>query len=338
MRLGLIARAEDRGLGVMTQAFFRNMAPERTLVVSPMPNIAKGFAQHPERFRGRDTYWLSWDGGALDEPLVRKFLRGLDVVYSAETWYDPRLPDWARDEGVATVLHAMPEFFDPDRPQATRTWVPTAWRAATVPNAELVPVPVETRDISRARDDGAPLRVLHVAGHRALADRNGTLTFLQALRLLRRPVEATVVTQDPRLPSARTPLHVKLRRTFRHLDPLDGMYAAHDVVVLPRKYGGLCLPAQEALAHGCALVMPDVEPNHMWPIVPVVAKYGNDTIRTVAGEIPLAQVSPIRLAAVIDAMAEDRNAVAEYQARARAWAANHSWDTWRDIYRSALAA
>ena len=39
------------------------------------------------------------------------------------------------------------------------------------------------------------------------------------------------------------------------------MYKDGDVLALPRKYGGLCLPMQEALAHGIPVIMPDIEPN-----------------------------------------------------------------------------
>jgi hypothetical protein len=38
-------------------------------------------------------------------------------------------------------------------------------------------------------------------------------------------------------------------------------YKDGDVLVIPRKYGGLCLPMQEALAHGIPVIMPDIEPN-----------------------------------------------------------------------------
>lgn len=339
MKVGLIARSEDRGLGVMTWAFWRHMRPERTLLISPLPNISKGFRQHAARYRGGGPVtWLAWDGGALDEISVRRFLRGLDVLYTAETFYDPRLPEWARDEGVATVLHAMPEFYNAELPPPTALWLPTPWRADEIDGAQVVPVPVERAHEPATRISGAPLRILHVAGHRALADRNGTLTFLAALRHVRHAMHATVVCQDARLPQARVSPSVKFKRMLRHESPLDPLYAEHDVVVLPRKYGGLCLPAQEALSYGRALVMPNVPPNPEWPIVPIPSTLGPDSIRTVAGEIPVARVAPHHLARILDAMASDPAIVEAKQEQAREWARAHSWDAWRDRYREALAA
>jgi glycosyltransferase involved in cell wall biosynthesis len=43
-------------------------------------------------------------------------------------------------------------------------------------------------------------------------------------------------------------------------DNLD-LYKEGDLYILPRRYGGLCLPMQEALSTGIPVFMPDISPN-----------------------------------------------------------------------------
>src|SRR5262249_55476915 len=146
------------------------------------------------------------------------WLDGLDVVYSAETFYDWRLVEWARDRGVATVLHVMPELLGAISPaqMPPRLWRPTGWRMSELPaGTEVVPVPVAADrfcDFRPSSEADGPLRVLHVAGRRAAADRNGTLSLYQALRTVGERVEITITTQDDRLPLVTgRPANVHLR-------------------------------------------------------------------------------------------------------------------------------
>lgn len=335
MKVGLIARAEDRGLGVMTWAFHRHMRPAKTMVIAPTPNIARGFPQHHDRYEGDHVTTAAWGGGELPEAHVRDFLDGLDVAYTAETFYDPRIPLWADEQNVATVQHVMPEFYNPALPQPTAVWLPTGWRACHMPMSSfVVPVPVE--HALAPRPVGQPVRFLHVVGHRAMADRNGTTTTLQALRRVHVPIHATIVSQDQRLPASRTHPAVKLRRVLGGVADLGALYDDADVVVIPRRYGGLCLPAQEAMSHGCALAMPAVEPNTDWPIIGVPASH-RGTIATVAGEIPLAHVEPVALTRLFVDLATDPEVVAEQQRRSYDWARAHTWEALKSDYEQALA-
>src|SRR5690349_783963 len=109
------------------------MRPDRTLVIDMGP-ISRGFVQHPERYPAGLV--VEWAGGDLPEDTVRDWIAGLDVVYSCETFYDWRVVDWCRESRVATVLHAMPEFYRPiavaDCPVPDETWLPTPWREVVV--------------------------------------------------------------------------------------------------------------------------------------------------------------------------------------------------------------
>lgn len=336
MNVGLIARADNRGLGTMTHAFYRAMRPAKTLLVELGAKTRQGFESWPERYP--DATVVDWDGDCLDEPTVRCWLEGLDVVYSAETFYDVRLVEWAEQAGVATVLHVMPEFYRADvRP--TVVWTPTTWRRDTLPDStRTVPVPVEfpDRGVDYFRD--GPLRLVHVAGHRAAGDRNGTLIVLQALRMIRRPVEVRIFCQDPRMPSARgiSP-RVRLATRIGGVEDRWSQYDDADLLVLPRRYGGLCLPVHEAAASRLGLVLSATSPNDDWPAMLLHARPGG-SVRTAAGEIGFANVDPRILATAIDSLAQDPGTVERLRRLASEWANDHSWAALRPLYETELAA
>lgn len=337
MKVGLIARADDRGLGHMTWEFHRHLQPERTLVVREPGAEAQGFAPHLDRYP--DGLVVRFDGGMLPEAEVRDWLQGLDVLYSAETFYDWHLVQWAAEAGVATVLHTMPEFHHLHVPPTSSVWAPTPWRIDHLPlPTRLVPVPVATDRFpmaAPARDPGR-LRVLHVAGHRAAADRNGTTQLLQALRYTRQPVHVRLVTQDQALPSAaRLPANVYVHRETGGVADYWDLYDDADVLVLPRRYGGLCLPVQEAMAAGLAVVLPDTAPNDWWPALRVPGRERGH-ITTAAGQLSLYAADPQQLAQLLDQLAADPDLVAAAQLGALAWANLHSWQALAPLYRAEL--
>lgn len=322
----MLARGEDRGLGIQTWEFYRHVRPERTLLVD-MGQLARGFPSHPDRYP--DATVVPFDGGQLPEPKVREWLDGLDVVFTAETFYDWHLVDWARDAGVATVCQLNPEFYRHATEQLSHPsawWAPTPWRLDTLPErTRLVPVPVATDRFAASRPNPTTrLRVLHVAGHRAAGDRNGTTQLAQALRLVREPMTVRMLTQDPRLPALRTPPWVDLGIEAGGRGDYWDLYDDADVLVLPRRYGGLCLPVQEAMAAGLAVVMPDVSPNDWWPTIRVPATSRGE-LNTPTGPVPLYAASPPRLAAKLDHLATSPSAVRVAQSKARTWAARNSW-------------
>lgn len=334
MRVGLIARCDDRGLGHMTWEFARAMRPDRILVVVLDPTLGKEFVQHLERFDDLASEWLGfvdWSGGELPRRDLDFFLDGLDVVYSAETFYDPGLVPLAERRGVATVLHSMPEFHRADLPRPTATWLPTSWRAAETPHEAVVPVPVALDRFEHVdRGSSERTRWLHVAGNRAALDRNGTSQVLAAVRRLRRPARVEFAVQRGKIPRpvGRMPVEI----VHRGGAPAEywRLYDGVDALVLPRRYGGLCLPVQEAMAAGLAVVLPDCSPNEEWPAVLVPARRSTH-LRTAAGLVQTWTSSPGHLASTMDRLA-DPAALAAAQAASRAWAVEHSWEALRPLY------
>lgn len=316
----------DRGLGIQSWEAARNLDASVLFVETKDPSAPS----HPERApHARRVRWAQ----GLDPKITRQWLRDVDVVYAAETFYDPRLPKWAEAAGVVTVLHANPEFWTGGQ-HPSRLWSATPWRLdAMPPDTEVVPFPVAVDRFTPAEPHDGPARFLHVAGKRALADRNGTDSLVDAVPLLTRPCEIRMVVQHGDPPSFHdVPAHVKLVA----LDPPADywrLYTAADVLVMPRRYGGLCLPVQEACAAGLAVIMSDLPPNDVWPGPRVPADFRRKATMP-CGRVPVYDTDPRRLAEVMDAMA-DPSVRAGHQAESRAWAADHSWDVmgprWLDM-------
>lgn len=337
MRVGLFgARADDRGLGRLTHDVHTHLRPARTLVVD-MGRHAHGFTQHLDRYP--DGTVVPFNGGHLDDAVMRRFFIGLDVAMFYETAYDHRAYDIARTAGCRTVLMTMPEFHrhaTEDLPHPDVIWAPTIWRLNTLPaGTRVVPVPVEIAP--PARTPTGPLRVLHVGGHRTSGDRNGTIAFLRALRLVRCPIRVRVTSQDQRLPNVNgIPNHVALAKQTGGVADHRHLYDRADILVMPRRYGGLCLPVQEALGAGLGVVMTDCEPNPTtWPISPIRGTAGT-TIRTPGGPVTLYDPDPTAIAETIDHLAAHLDDVDQLKARARQWAAEHTWEALGSLYRAEL--
>lgn len=344
MQVGLIARAEDRGLGIQLWEWCRHMNPAKVLLVD-MGRLARGFRPHPERYPADRTTTVPFEGGELPMDTVVAWLQGLDVVYSVETLYDWRLADWARTLGVRTVVHCNPEFYrhgaQPDLPHPDAWWAATPWLqdepGIDFPPMRLVPVPVPTdRWQPSVEPHDGPLRWLHVGGHRAAGDRNGTGVMLEAIRHLREHHQMTVTTQDLRLPRVQPGRHVRYKHQLQSVPNYWDLYPGHDLLVLPRRYGGLCLPAHEAAGAGLGLVLTACSPNQqVWPSHPIPVQQ-RDSIRVGPGRVRAHDVRPQHLAALMDDLAGDRDLAWRLRCQALEWAQQHSWAKLRPVIENEL--
>ncbi len=341
MKLGIVCRADDRGLGYLSHAAYRHLQPERALVID-MGSIARGFAQHFDRYPGERI--VTFDGHSLPEAQVKAWLRGLDVVVMFETAYDWRMVTWAHDLGVATTVMVMPEFHkhgnQPELPAPTQWWAPTSWRLDLLPpGTPVVPVPVE-QDVFPLTPAGVGdrLQVVHVAGHRAAGDRNGTLALLVAAQRVTAPMDIYVHTQDEHLPRIR---NLKPGVTV-HMLPggkrgRPELYAGMHLHVLPRRYGGLSLPAAESLASGLGLAMTQVSPNpQTWPIVGLRGHWEGRQA-TPSGEVRSFAADAVFMSRTLDTLARNPERVAELQTAGVAWAKAMAWSELAPMYRERLA-
>lgn len=329
MRVGLIARMDDRGLGYQTKAFYDHLEPDVTVVVDMAPVTKGAWTQHLDWYP--DAVVSPWAG--YTAPLTaqaHEALMSCDVVYSAETFYDPKLLPRLTAAGVGTVLHVNPELYRHE--PATTLWYPTSWRTEDLPPGPVVPVPIPDEKI--ADGPAGPGLLLHVAGHRAAGDRNGTQLVWSVIR--RQPWKWRLTSQDGIGPPARG-MESRVTIMANVADRWE-LYDGCAVLVMPRRYGGLCLPVLEASARGLAVIMPDCSPNmEAFEVVPVRAERGG-WLDTAGGRVRLHMVAPHDLEATIRALVEHPDLLEQQQSRTLAWARSQTWSSWLSEYRRLLAA
>lgn len=271
MRIGLLAYSSQTGLGIQTHSFYSHMSPAKVLAVDlsfsnrmsvdhsrfPGCRVARGYPTDA------DMEWLATD---------------VDLVFVCENPLNYYLYQACRERGVRVVSQYNFEFLDyflhPDWLRPSVLAAPTDWGIDKVRNLGVapvvrLPVPVD-RSLHPFRRLGRLETFVHVIGRPTAQDRNGTMAFLSAARSLGSQFRFKVFYQSPGderaqeyfLPVAQALMECSdiveiVADTPDHRE----LFRSGEVLVLPRKYGGLCLPANEALSCGMPVVMPGVSPN-----------------------------------------------------------------------------
>ncbi len=341
MRLGLIARADASGLGIQTHAFYRWMQPERTLVIdvghlhdqTVHCNKATDLSRYPDA--------LVCKGWMPDRQLLKQFMSGLTHVWTCETPYNPEVMSLAQRFGVKVVIAPNYEFLD--RRLHPALWAaPSMWHWDDIPEPKLhVPVPIETdRFTVRSLPDTAQ-HFLHVAGRPAHLDRNGTKDLLLALPFIESEVTVRVTCQEAGyvaslVPHLKTPRNVTFVVEPGSVTDHKDLYRDADVLVSPRRYGGLHLPGLEALGCGLPVVMPAISPNDSWLpgewLIPA-SRQGSFMAKQ---RVEYFSVEPRDLAARIDEFASDPDFYAKQVDEALRLRDELSWELWAPRYREVL--
>jgi glycosyltransferase involved in cell wall biosynthesis len=330
MKWGLIARSEtDRGIGIQTLAMYQNLCPDKTLVVIDKKS---GFEPHPENYPDATLVELKHGThrNTLDQTTVRDWWKGLDVIIAVETLYDWDMIEWAKADKIKTVVHGNPEFWVATNPQPDQWIWPTTWRLNHLPTGPVVPVPVPNRPIVAA-DPHHPglVKALHTAGSATIGVRNGTdIAALASRRLSNSGVKFTVYSQGPTAAFHRALVKPPVKDRWE-------MYVDQHILILPRRYGGLCLPALEAMACGLAVAMPDCPPNRDWPTI----RFNGETGRTIpmqTGPVPVFEVYANEVTNRILHYVHHRDNLAEVMQRSRDWAEENRWPNLAPLYYDTL--
>lgn len=265
MRIGLIAYSTDTGLGNQTFEFYKHMKPAKTLLVDL--SDFNHMETHHDRFPDAQIV-----KGIPNCNHMAWLLEGVDIVFVCETPLNYCLMEKAKAAGVPVVLQYNYEFLDylnqPNLAPPAVLAAPSRWGFDDVASRQIAPivelfVPVNDESITE-REISVCRKMIHIAGRQAIHDRNGTQTFIRAAMKCGDKFEYTIYAQsldDPTrrlLQKAQSTVKIEL---VENLENYSDMYADGDVLVLPRKYGGLCLPMQEALAAGIPVIMPNISPN-----------------------------------------------------------------------------
>lgn len=338
MRLGLVARMDSRGLGIQTKALYDHLHPAKTLVIpSTRATSERPLRNHPD--------WYP-DGEFIDGwPTPTDYgnwLPGLDTVITCETPYHPSLFTIAEQLHIRTVMQPNYELWNRNYPHPSLYAAPTKWYFDDLPDPKThLPMPVATEDF---RPDPPPraTNFLHVIGRPAIHDRNGTTDLLLALQHVRSEITLTLRCQQAgyvhTILSDVNPLippHITLRIEDGDLEHYTDLYTDQHVLVLPRRFGGLCLPAQEAVAAGMPVVMTDVSPNNDWLPADWLVPANNAGTFVAHNRINLFSADAVALADAIDRFTAP-NYYRPAVDTALDVAKELSWDNLLPIYRKVL--
>jgi hypothetical protein len=337
LKLGIQAYPYRTGLGYQALGLHKHLHPAKTMVIDQ--SEIKGITSLPDWYPpGPDVTHIV---EAPTDQHVEEWLDGLDVVLVCETPHNYRLFSAAADRRIATVLQFNFEFLDhlvdPHLPWPTVLADPAGWNTTRVTSGRVpiwpLPVPVDGDDIPwQARTEVHT--VGHVAGIPAAWDRAGTLDFIQAAKdCADLPVEWVLHCQAPNQEITKA-LSGSSVHLVGEVPDRAAMYAGIDLLVYPRRWGGLCLPAQEAVASGIPVIMPDLSPNNSWLpqewLVPAswMARF------PARAPIDVHQVDPVALAVKVrDVVA----APSPHFDTASSMRAAMTWDTLLPVYEDFLA-
>lgn len=339
-KVGIAVYASDTGLGNQTRLLHKLLAPTKTMlidlsVLNHMPLHEDWYPQVAVRTRGFPS-----------NADVDSFLDGLDAVFLCETPLNYYLLQRANQLGIAVILQYNYEFCDfvrqPHLPRPTVFAGPTLWNKDRLQRdygIEMthLPLPVDIdalpqRTITQAR------HFFHIAGRPAVHDRNGTLDFIKAVRMLNRPkdVTFTIYCQRP-TPELRRAMVGTPIQLVEHLEHPADLYKDGDVMIYPRRYGGLALPLNEAIGSGIPVIMPDVDPNNTWLprewLVPASPR--SETFMAHA-PVDLHSVNVAALAQRMSDLYRNPELVSRMHAQAQELAAGLSWSALQSRYEEVI--
>lgn len=266
MRIGLLARADQTGLGIQSKEFYDHIPCKVLIIDSSALAPLEILKPNPDWYPGAKIYRLQPGfgmRGGIPYPVIEEFLQDIDLLFAMETAYDYNIFLCCREKKIKTILQLNYEFLDfPSHLPAPDLFAaPSKWNYDLIPDKKVfLPVPVNTKKFKHQIRERT---FVHIGGRPASHDRNGTKVFLNALRYVKSEIVAEIKSQWPIAVGPSLTPNVTIRTDFgSKLNYFDNYLGG--VMVIPRKYGGLCLPMQEALASSMPVITTDISPNNLW--------------------------------------------------------------------------
>ena len=342
MRLGIIARSDNTGLGNQTRELVNMLNPDKVMLINSKPFNKN--EQHPEWY---EKYNCQYVRGFPNSSDIQAFIKNLDGVLTCETFYGTSFIPIARKKKVKTFLQYNYEFLDylqkpnldlPDVLLAPSLWGFEAVMKAFGDKAKVLhlPPPSTPELFSKAKTHNMSKdykRLLHVGGKAAHMDRNGTNTIVEMLKYSKADYEIVIKSQSP--------LDINTKDSRLSIDTSspenrEDLYFGFDAMVLPRRYAGLCLPMNEALLSGLPVFMTDISPNNNvlpkdWLVKS--SKINEFMARTM---IDVYEADPEQLADLVDNYINNTNKIELKQKAFDIGYNNFSVDTLKDKYLDIL--
>jgi len=314
MRLGIIARSDNTGLGNQTRELVNMLNPNKILLINSAPfNNNK---QNPDWYKDYNVY--STKNGMPTTKEIVWFLKDVDVVISCETFYHLDLVDLARQQGTKTILQYNYELFgnltNPNWSLPDVLLSPSLWNIEIVKEkfgsvCDVIHLPPPTNDslFNKAKDNNLSKdhnRILHIAGKKAAKDRNGTESIFEMIKHSKEDYELVIKSQTPLNPNCKDS---RVKIEIGNPASREDMYDGFDAMILPRRYAGLCLPMNEALMSALPVFMTNVSPNNK--ILPedwLVESTKIGSFRT-KSMVDIYDISPDKFANIVDGYIKNNN-------------------------------
>lgn len=309
MKLGIVAFANESGLGYQTRRLCDMLKPDRVLLVNST-QFSKNKQLHTEWY---DAYTGILCKGIPTNQEVIRFTQGLTHILLCENPINFYLLSLCKQRGIHLYIQTNYEFCDHLKqklPLPAQFIMPSYWMVEEMKKrfgsqlVTYVPPPIQPDEFALVREENmfrrGKRRFIHIVGTLAVHDRNGTLDLLEALGHTTTDFDLVVYSQH-QLPEGYRVAGVEYR-IGSVASPAE-LYRDADALILPRRYGGLSLTTNEALMSGLPVIMSDISPNnqllpHNWVVQ--AAKIGSFTART---EIDIYKTNSQRLAATLDTLA-----------------------------------
>ena len=318
VKVGFLARDNNKGLGIESLEFVKHMNPYKTLVVE-FPGERCFRRRFPE---SRITM------NRMDQEDINWILDGIDVLFSIETFYSADISQQAKERGIKRVLRINWEWFNIQ--EADLYIAPSLWNFSKIPKPKkYLPFPINREKLPFKVKKYAKV-FLHNAGNlNAGYDRNGTDVFLKAVPLVKSNVKFIVKTQGIKIPRIKdTRVHYIDKDYNDYWTFWEEVKA--DVLVYPRRYTGQSLPLNEAMSVGMAIIMTDMLPQNGFLPKELLVKPAKFRSIKIFQEIEIAQTDPKDLAAKIDEVANMN--ITKYSQFSDHIAANWSWGKLKEKY------
>lgn len=300
MKLGLIVRANNRGLGIESWEFYKHLKPYKTLAVCLACDEEETLKRFPDAKISR---------GMVKEDDYCYF-QDCDAVLSFETFYNDRAVERSREFNPHPIYILNPNYEQQCNYYiADKLIVPTVWNFDNWIGAEknYLPVPVNRELLPFERKTKAKVFV-HNAGTQLGDDRNGTLIVLEAMRyvkseikLILRVQNLTQILYNKVIGLARGDKRIVL--DARPLENYWDLWREGDVFIYPRIYAGLALPTNEAMSRGILVAMTDMNPQNEYLPEELLIKPKFVKEIQMARPIEACEVDPIEVAKKIDWLA-----------------------------------
>lgn len=316
-RVGMLVFANDGGLGAQTRRLCHMIKPYRILAIDST-NFSKNKKQHWEWYDGFNGYKTK---GFPTLKEIRVFLDGLTHVLCCENPLNFGLISEAERRGIKTFIQSNYEFCDnlanPAYPVPTKFLMPSTWMLEQMKlrfgpdRVEYLPPPIDFNEFKEVRNRNLmrspdQVNLLHVVGTIAAHDRNGTLDLIKALPYCKSDFILTIKSQH-QIPDEYYTQDSRVRYKIGSEPSAENLYDGFDALILPRRYGGLCLPMWEAMASGLVIAMTDISPNNSYIPERYLAKAHKVDQFMARTMIDLYESDVYDLAAVVDRIAEEKN-------------------------------